>query len=382
MRIEIFIIKIKQMNQMFVRRALLMIIISVLVFFAMIPLAETGVNKKQGSDTISDVFFTSDVSADGVMKVFEKIRKGVKGNVGIKVHFGEEGNKNFLPPSLVEKLTRELNATWVETNVLYVSPRRYTDSHIALARKHGFTFAPIDILDSEGEIELPAKGLKHFKSVRTGSRIDEYSTYVIFSHFKGHGSAGFGGAIKNVSMGMASIGGKMAMHASSVPLTDASKCTNCGICPRECPADAISLNPVRIDPEKCIGCGLCIGICPDRVFTVPWRSTEQSVFLERLAEYAYGIAQNRNMLYINVLANISKACDCSRFAPKPFMDDIGILASTDIVAIEQASHDLIDQAHNCDDTFLKVNKVSGKQQIEYAHKLGMGNIHYQLIKLD
>jgi uncharacterized protein len=139
---------------------------------------------------------------------------------------------------------------------------------------------------------------------------------------------------------------------------------------------------VSIDPSKCIGCGKCIGICPDRVYNVPWGSTEQSVFLERLAEYAYGISKGRNVLYINVLANISKGCDCSKYAPKPFMDDIGILASYDIVAIEKASHDLVDEAHKCDDTFLKQNSVSGKGQIEYAFKLGLGNKSYRLINVD
>lgn len=307
-----------------------------------------SVNEQSINTDTSLVYFTSDISADGVMKVFRMIEAQVKGKVAIKVHFGEDGNRNFLKPHLVEKLTRTLNATWVETNVLYVGPRRYTDSHIALARKHGFDFAPIDILDSEGEMELETDGLKHYKRVRVGSHIDNYDTYIIFSHFKGHGTAGFGGAIKNVSMGMASVSGKMAMHASDVPLTSPSKCTACGICPKECPGDAISLNPLRIDAEKCIGCGKCIGICPERAFNVPWQSTGQAVFLERLVEYAYGITKGRNVLYINVLANISKACDCSKYAPGPFMDDIGILASTDIVAIEKASHDLIDQAHKCD----------------------------------
>ena len=362
-------------------KKLTLLILTIIVGSFTLPQINLNEKSAATADT-SSVYFTSEISAEGVLKVFEKIERNISGNVAIKVHFGEEGNQNYLRPNLVEKLSRKTNATLVETNVLYVGPRRYTESHIALARKHGFTFAPIDILDSEGEAELPVTGLKHFTKVRVGSHINNYSTYIIFSHFKGHGSAGFGGAIKNVSMGMAAISGKMAMHASSVPLVSPSKCSNCGICPAQCPAGAITLNPVKIDAAKCIGCGKCIGICPDRVYNVPWSSTESSVFLERLVEYAYGITKGRNVLYINVLANISKGCDCSRYAPKPFMDDIGILASTDIVAIEKASHDLIDNAHQCDDTFLKVNSVSGKNQIEYAYKLGMGNKNYRIINLD
>jgi uncharacterized Fe-S center protein len=172
------------------------------------------------------------------------------------------------------------------------------------------------------------------------------------------------------------------MHASTIPTTNDSKCTRCGRCLNQCPGGAITLNPLAIDTSKCIGCGKCIGECPFQAFGVPWTSTSPSVFLERLVEYAAVIATGRNFVYINVLANISSACDCAKRAPLPFMDDIGILASVDIVAIENASHDLVNKAHKCDDAFLQESKTSGKNQIEYAHKLGMGNKNYILIDLD
>ncbi len=331
----------------------------------------------------SEVYFTSDFSPQGVLNIYNYINEKIHGKVGIKVHFGEEGNTNFLKPDLIKGLCMKLNATLVETNVLYVSKRRYTASHIELAKSHGFDFAPIDILDAESDKELTTKDCKHYKIVKVGSHFDNYDSFIIFSHFKGHGSAGFGGAIKNISMGFASVAGKMAMHASAVPSTNNSKCTRCGICVKECPAGAITLEPLAIDTAKCIGCGKCIGECKFGAINVPWQSTAQEIFLERLVEYAKTIIEhNNNMVYINVLANISKDCDCSRRASKPFLDDIGILASTDIVAIEKASHDMVDKAHSCDDAFLKVNSVSGKNQIEYASKLGMGNKKYIIIDID
>ena len=330
----------------------------------------------------SKVYFTNDISADGVMKVFQHFSEKVDGKVGIKVHFGEDGNKNFLSPDLLKKLAKELDANLIETNVLYVSKRRYTESHIELAKSHGYDFAPIDILDAEGEIEIPVN-FKHYKSVKTGSHLDNYDTLIIFTHAKGHMMSGMGGAIKNVSMGLASIAGKMAMHASSIPKYKPSSCISCGKCVPECPGNAISIDPLVIDVDKCIGCGKCIGVCPTRSFNVPWSSTGIDVFQERIAEYAKGITDyKKNIIYINVLANISKSCDCDSWAPKPFMDDIGILASTDIVAIDAASYDLIDKNHKCEDTFKEQNSVSGRNHINYAHQIGLGNTEYELIELD
>ncbi len=327
------------------------------------------------------VYFTRDISPKGVFKVYEKIRSHTTGKVAVKVHFGEEGNQYFLPATLMKDLVLLEKATLVETNVLYVGKRRYTDTHIQLAKEHGFDYAPIDILDSEGDTFVSLK-TKHYKEIRMGSHTDNYDTYIIFSHYKGHGMSGFGGAIKNVGMGMASVAGKMALHASTVPTYDPSKCTKCGRCTTQCPAGAITLDPLSIDTSKCIGCGKCIGECPQKIYGVPWRSTDSPVFLERLVDYAYGIAKGRNMLYINVLANISRMCDCAKMAPKPFVGDIGILASTDMIAIDAASLELVNKAHGCDDAFLKENKVSGNNQISYGHEIGLGNKVYKIIDLD
>lgn len=353
-----------------------------LLFLTLLLLSSSGFQAEQPEfNGTSPVFFTRDISPGGVWRIFQEIAGPVQGKVAIKVHFGEEGNQNFLPASLVKDLTLALRATLVETNVLYVSKRRYTASHIALAHKHGFDFAPIDILDSAGEQIIPAE-LKHFREVKAGGHLTDYDSYVIFSHFKGHGMAGFGGAIKNVGMGLASISGKMALHASSQPDYTPQACIACGSCVIQCPGQAISIEPLVIDPDKCIGCGQCIGVCPVQAFRVPWRSTSSSVFLERLVEYAQVISSQRPMVYINVLANIARSCDCSGWPDEPFLSDIGILASTDMVAVEMASHDLVDQECGCDDTFLQENRVSGKNQIAYAYSIGMGNKYYHIVDID
>jgi len=351
-------------------KKVLFIIISILV-----------VNGVFGQADSSLVYFTKSITPEGLLKVFSYVEAQAQGKIGFKVHFGEEGNKNYLSPELMKPLVQKLNATLVETNVLYVSKRRYTESHIKLAKEHGFTYAPIDILDSEKDTVLDVT-TKHYKKVFTGSHFYNYDTYVICSHFKGHGSAGFGGAIKNVSMGLASVEGKRALHANDVPTTHPDKCIKCGACVKECPAGAITLDPLTIDKSKCIGCGKCISTCPVQSFSVPRGSAQEVVFLEHLVEYAKVLSEQKKMIYINVLANISRSCDCASFAPKPFLEDIGILVSMDIVAIEQASHDMVDKACECDDAFVKAGNPSGKHQIDYAAELNMGNKAYKLVDVD
>lgn len=365
------------------------LIVTMSIFAAMLLLATEKTGDKGGkmsTETVdkAKVYFTGDISENGLMKVFDKIRPAVKGKrIGLKVHFGEDGNKYYVRPELMKKLVRSLNSTFVETNVLYVSKRKYTKSHIDLAKKHGFTFAPIDILDSEGTIDYPGKGLKHIKKAIVGSHMNNYDTIVVLSHFKGHQGAGFGGAIKNVSMGLGAIAGKMAMHASTIPTVNPSKCIKCKACIPQCPGNAITIEPkVVIDPEKCIGCAKCIGICPTRVFGVPWGSTDTPAFMEKLVEYAKIIKDNKNMVYINVLAKISPDCDCMSGAAKPFVKDIGILASTDMLAIEKASLDLVNKATHTKDAFAKHSGVSGDPQIRYGKKLGLGNDEYELVDMD
>jgi len=329
------------------------------------------------------VYFTSDISPDGVMKLFEYIKDNVQGDhIGIKVHFGEDGNEYFVPATMVEPLCKVLNATLVETNTAYKGRRAQTNTHIELARDHGFTFAPIDILDEGGTLELPVEGGKHFQTALLGKNVENYSTIVYFTHFKGHGSAGFGGCIKNASMGMATPIGKRLMHKNDFPQCKPKNCNNCGLCVKDCPKDAIDLEPLAINLNKCNGCGKCITTCPRGAIVRPADDEKTKIFLEKLVEYAKPAVEKVNSVYFNIIMTVSPSCDCASNPKEPFISDIGILASADIVAIEVAAHDLVDKAHQCDDAFLKVNSVSGKHQIDYAEQLGMGTKKYKLIDID
>ena len=360
----------------------LFLIIPLLVLFAV-----TGFSQKRDGNEVKTetvVYFCSDITPENILKLYQALNVDLSQykNVGVKVHFGEEGNQNFLNPELLRPLMSETKATFVETNVLYVSERRFTKSHINLANKHGFNFASIDILDDEGETVYPTpKNFRFCKSVRTGSHFENYDFYIIYSHFKGHGSAGFGGAIKNVGMGMASPGGKMAIHANNYPKVNTpEKCFQCNRCASQCPGDAITITakgPV-IDTAKCIGCAKCIAECPLKIFK-PGESASEEVFLERLVEYAKVLSEKNPMVYINVMDNISKSCDCSGKAPAPFMEKVGAVASTDIVAIEMACHQLTALKWGSEDAFKDVNGISGLGQVEYAYKLGMGNKKFVLV---
>lgn len=360
------------------------VMMTILVFsiFSMSVYAQN----KPTLQTESVVYFCSEITPENVLKLYEAMGVTQTGNVGLKVHFGEPGNPNILNPELLRPLVDKVHPTFVETNVLYVSPRHYTDSHIQVAKDHGFNFAPVDILDADDQLtySVPELNLKHFTKIKTGSHFENYDNYIIYSHFKGHGSAGFGGAIKNVAMGMASPGGKMAQHANDVPViseNSANQCFHCNRCVNQCPADAITIGddgPV-IDKSKCIGCAKCVAECPERIFSPDKAGYSEENFLEKLVEYAYVLTKKRPMVYINVMANISEVCDCSGKAPKPFMGDVGMVASTDIVAIDRACQDLVAAAQGLKEAFRDRNNVDAIHQLDYAESLGMGTQKYVLI---
>ena len=330
----------------------------------------------------AEVYFTKAITSECVLRLYDRIRLEQPGKIAIKLHFGERGNKNFASPALSKELALQTKAALADSNVLYVGPRRYTDSHIALAKEHGFDFAPICILDGEEEVELPVKGVRHYDSIRVGSHFCDFDSYIVFSHCTGHMMAGFGAAIKNVAMGMAAVGGKMAMHSSSVPLIEGDNCISCGECIEHCPGDAITIDPVVVDDEKCIGCGRCIGVCPQGVYDVNWGSTNSSLFVERMVEYAKGMLDYKPMVFITVLASISPDCDCDGDARPPFVEDIGIIASRDIVAVDKAAFDLVTGKLQKENVFTELHRhTDGRSQYLYGDELKMGSVHYKLIEI-
>lgn len=311
----------------------------------------------------------------------------------IKVHFGEEGNDSYLNPIYVRTIVdcvKELKAIpfVTDTNTLYDGSRKVSPNHIELALKHGFNYtvinAPITISDglkgkSEYIIEI---NKKHFKNIRISHDISESNNMIVLSHFKGHSLSGFGGALKNLSMGCASKSGKYEQHAETNPIIINEKCTGCKICIRECPSNSIRLinNKATINYSLCTSCGSCL-LCPNNA--IIYEKTTINNFMERMMEYAYGVIKQKNkkILYINFLEKITPHCDCVSWTDKYIVPDIGILASNDPVALDKACYDLI-KLYSDENIFSNIYpNINCEYQLDYSEELGIGYKKYKLIEV-
>jgi len=340
---------------------------------------------------MSDVFFVKSGPREdmlkGLQRMYEKFSKdfNVKGKkVAVKVHFGERGNNTYLNPDFSRKICEIIRDSGgfpdlVESNCLYKGDRMKSDTHIKLAREHGFDFAPIVICDQGKDWVIPVKG-NHFNEVKIGGLLKDYKLLINVTHCKGHIFARYGGALKNLGMGLGSRGGKLAMHAKIKPVFSRLKCKSCGICVDNCPVDAIKINGkyAVMDKEKCIGCATCIAVCPSDAVKIPWFNVRPNELQERFVEYACGILKKVKTLHFNFLLNITPMCDCMARAGRPVMKDIGILASDDVVSIEQASIDLIKKHGGMKVTKLRIAKSI---QPKYAEKLGMGERKYNILEV-
>jgi uncharacterized Fe-S center protein len=302
--------------------------------------------------------------------------------VAIKVHFGERGCDTYLDPKLVKKIYQKVEsldkkATLIECNVLYKGSRTNRTDHLKTAKNHGFIDMDIDILDGErGEDFIEIDGCK------IGTNIKKYDSLIVISHFKGHGSAGFGGAIKNVGMGLGSRAGKLHMHSKVSPTIDQEQCIGCGLCVKNCDFDAITITDgkAQIDSKKCQGCAMCISVCPHKAAQVPWDGGTNKYLQEMISKYTKAVLSLfPNPIFINVLEKITKQCDCMGSKQIPMMDDVGIVSSTDIVAIDQASLDLANKFSK--NKFNKINHIDKENQLKIAQKLGLGKSDYKLINL-
>jgi len=317
-------------------------------------------------------------------QLFELLVKDYKGNldgqVPIKVHFGEKGNKTFVPASVYDGIidqlqARDIESSFIETNVLYRGERTTRDSHIALAKDHGFTRLPIIIADGDqGEaVHEVVIDQEYYKSVKLGAAFKDFKHIVVTSHFKGHGLAGFGGALKQLAMGFASRSGKMAQHSRMVPTVNQDKCTACGLCVKKCDVTAITLEPKAIIHEsKCVGCAGCIAVCPVAAIRNDWGASN---FREKVAEYAYGAQLEKDYFYISFLYNITKECDCIGQAMEPITKNFGVMASLDPVALDKASIDLV-QDYTNSNLF-----DSGRETLNHCEQINFGDQNYTLVEV-
>jgi len=326
----------------------------------------------------------------------------------IKIHFGEKGNNAFINPIYVRQIVDKIKDLGgkpflTDSNTLYKGSRSNAVDHLTTAIENGFAYsvvnAPIIISDgiySKDSIDVNINK-KHFKTVKISSNIYHADSILVLSHFKGHETAGFGGAIKNLAMGCAPSAGKQQQHSTSKPVVG-KNCKGCEICIKSCPTDAITMidGSAYINPEKCIGCGECVSMCTFNVIRPQW-GTAMDAFVERMTEYAYGAwkIKEKKIAFINFVMNVTPLCDCVPWSDVPIVPDIGILASLDPVAIDKASYDLVnkqianpfsimgDCKHGLEsgvDKFKAMHPdTKGELQLSYGEELGMGTEDYELI---
>ncbi len=291
----------------------------------------------------SKVYFIKDITPENIIKVYNAVGKKLEGNVAVKMHSGEKGNKNYLRPEFVKDVINYVNGTVVECNTAYEGARNSTEKHRELIKEHEWDkYFPFDLLDAEGpDMELNIPNGKVLKKNYVGKDLAKYDSLLVLSHFKGHAMGGYGGALKQLSIGCASSAGKTLIHTAGV--TDNQK---------------------------------------ELFNNLP----EQDRFLEAMADAASSVVDyfKGNIVYINVMKNISIDCDCDGNASAPCMQDIGILASLDPVAIDQACLDLVYNSNDPgrDKLIERIESRHGVHTIEAAYDLGIGNREYELIDLD
>ncbi len=300
------------------------------------PLSSSAVYSVVNNEEAPIVYMTSEISSEAIVEIYNKLGVKLDGNVGVKLSTGEAGDTYYLSPDLIKDLVQSVNGTIVECNTAYGGSRSSTAMHMQVAADHGFTdIADVDILDADGSMTLQVNGGTRLSENYVGSHFANYDSYLVLSHFKGHAMAGFGGAMKNISIGFGSRQGKCWIHTSGNSTTS------------------------------------------------PWGG-EQDPFLESMAEAAKSVDDymGDNIVYINVMNNLSVDCDCDSNPAEPTMADIGILASTDPLALDQACIDLVYAADDGEDLINRIESRNGLHILEHAEEIGLGSREYRLVNID
>lgn len=295
-------------------------------------------NESEPVHADSVVYMTTDISPDALMEIYHALKWPSTGNVAVKLSTGEPPASNYLKPELIADLVQAVNGTIVECNTAYGGSRASTAMHLQVAQDHGFTaIAEVDIQDANGSMTLPVNGGVRLTENFVGASFADYDSYLVLSHFKGHSMAGFGGAIKNISIGLGSSEGKAWIHSGGASRTNA------------------------------------------------WGG-EQNAFLESMAEAGKSVSDylgnGERIVYINVMNRLSVDCDCDGSPAEPDMHDIGILASTDPVALDQACIDLVYAAEDGASLVERIESRNGLHTLEHAEAIGLGSRIYELVSID
>lgn len=339
-------------------------------------------------------------------KIDKKIRKN--DIVAIKLHFGERGNCAYLRPVFLQPIVQKVKAIGArpfltDTNTLYTGSRSNGVTHLTTAVQNGFDYGvvgcPLIIADgirglSGRKVAIPGEVLKE---VNIAQDIADADALIAVTHFKLHDLSGFGGALKNIGMGSATREGKLIQHSTVSPRVNVQQCKGCSLCLDYCPANAIAIKEKKanIEGHRCIGCGECIVMCPQGAVEIEWNE-ESDKFQKKMVEHACGALSGKKgkCLFLNFLIQISPACDCYPNNDAAIVKDIGILTSSDPVAIDAASCDLVNQEDSLPGTAIKRPRGKGEDkfravypnidwhvQLDHAERLGMGEKAYKLVKV-
>ena len=299
----------------------------------------------EGTHEHPKVYFIREINSANLVKIYEALGRKAEGKVAVKLSTGEPGNNNYLQPALIKDLVQKVNGTIVECNTAYGGKRSRTEDHLRAAKEHGFSdIARVDIMDAEGEFTIPVKDRKHLEYDIVGSHLKNYDFMINLAHFKGHAMGGFGGVIKNQSIGVASASGKAYIHSAG----------------------------------------------KTRDVAAVWNNlAAQDDFLESMAASAQAVADyfGDRILYINVMNKLSIDCDCDAHPHDPEMKDIGILASLDPVALDQACLDLVyavkpSAGDNSKPLIERIESRHGRHTVDYAEQIGLGTRKYALKELE